>query len=260
MEELRSILPDARLQTNEVTRCCNLLPAFFLAYQRGGYQSLNMIEIGSSLGLNLLWNQYGYQYRSSLVTEDITKGDLNSPVKICCQLNGPQLPPLPEIVLPHVASCQGIELVPRDLRNERDIRWVRASIWPEELARHQVLDAAIQYALQEGLYLHHGDASDLLPALLAAIPEHQTAVVWSSYAVNQGPVEVKVRIDKAVSEASRRIPIYRIALEFALEQQAGPRLEWSEYQGGKLVHQELLARCSVHGERMTWLSDRKTRL
>lgn len=245
--ELRSLLPTARLQTNEVTRCANLLPAFSLAHQRGGMKSLNMIEIGSSAGLNLNWFRYGYHYGSIIV------GDMASPVQIVCELQGGLLPPLPD-KLPPVASCQGIELFPRDIFDEEDMRWVRAAIWPEEHARHQVLDAAIKFARQGSLHLHEGDACDLLPALLEAIPEHQTAVVWSSFAVNQGPVEVKECIDLQIREASHRTPIYRVSLEFALEKQAGPRLELSKYQGGQMK-QELLARCAVHGERMTWLEE-----
>ncbi len=256
--ELHNLLPTARLQTNEVTRCANLLPAFTLAYQRGGYQPLHMIEIGCSAGLNLLWNQYRYQYGSGLTTENIVVGDLTSPVQIHCEVLGPYLPLLPEAMLPVVANCQGIELVPRNIYDEEDMRWVRAAIWPEELGRHQVLDAAITFARQRGVPLHKGDACDLLPALLDAIPEHQTAIVWSSFAVNQGPVEVKECIDLQIREASQRIPIYRVALEFALEKQAGPRLELSEYQGGQIVKQELLARCAVHGEHMTWLLDGDT--
>lgn len=256
--ELRNLLPTARLQTNEPTRCTNLLPAFVLAYRRGGYQPLNMVEIGSSAGLNLLWNEYCYRYGSGLTTEDIIVGDLASPVQIRCEVLGPCLPPLPETTLPVVANCQGIELVPRNIYDEEDMRWVRAAIWPEELGRHQVLDAAIGFARQRGIPLHKGDACDLLPALLNAIPEHQTAIVWSSFAVNQGPVEVKECIDLQIQEASHRIPIYRIALEFALEKQAGPRLELSEYQGGQIVKQELLARCAVHGEHMTWLEEQDT--
>lgn len=245
-EELRMILPTARLQTNEVTRCANLLPAFSLAYQRGGYQPLHMLEIGCSAGLNLLWHQYQYRYGSIVV------GDPTSPVQITCEIQGGSLPPLPE-KLPHVANCQGIELCPRDIGDAEDMRWVRAAIWPEEVGRHRLLDAAIAFARQEGVSLHKGDACDLLPKLLATISDDQTAVVWSSFAVNQGPIEVKECIDSQIVEASHRIPIYRVSLEFALEKQAGPRLELSEYQGGRLVKQETLARCAVHGERMTWL-------
>ncbi len=254
--ELRTLLPTARLQTNEVTRCANLLPAFTLAYQRGGYQPLHMIEIGCSAGLNLLWNQYRYQYGSGLTTEGILVGALTSPVQIRCEVLGLHLPPLPEATLPVVANCQGIELVPRDISDEEDMRWVRAAIWPEELGRHQVLDAAIRFARQRGVPLHKGDACDLLPALLDAIPQHHTAVVWSSFAVNQGPIKVKECIDAQIADASRKRTLYRVSLEFL--DQAGPQLELMTYEQGRMVKQELLARCAVHGEHMIWHKEPET--
>ncbi|HEY7415027.1 MAG TPA: DUF2332 family protein, partial [Ktedonobacteraceae bacterium] len=45
---LQELLPGARLQTNEVTRCANLLPAFHLVAERGGGKPLALIEIGTS--------------------------------------------------------------------------------------------------------------------------------------------------------------------------------------------------------------------
>jgi hypothetical protein len=161
-------------------------------------------------------------------------------------------------MLPLVASCQGIELVPRDIYNERDMKWVQAAIWPEETWRYPLLDTAIAFARKQGMPLHTGDACDLLPAMLAAIPASQTAVVWDSYAVNQGPIAVQQRILQQIADASRERTLYRVSLEFALEQQAGPRLALFEYRGGQLVKQEVLAHCTVHGERMTWLVDADT--
>ena len=201
--ELRTILPTARLQTNEVTRCANLLPAFAIAYQRGGYQPLHMVEVGCSAGLNLLWHRFHYRYGGSIVV-----GNSTSPVKITCELQGGPLPPFPE-ELPRVASCQGIELCPRDLSNEEDMRWVRAAIWPEEVGRHHLLDAAIAFAQRQDVSLHKGDACDLLPELLSAIPGYHTATVWHSFAVNQGPIEVKECIDAQIADASRERTIYR---------------------------------------------------
>src|SRR5258707_12495025 len=52
---LRTLLPMARLQTNEVTRCANLLPAFEIVSRRGACRPLALIEIGCSAGLNLFW-------------------------------------------------------------------------------------------------------------------------------------------------------------------------------------------------------------
>lgn len=59
---LRQRLPSMRLQTNEVTRCANLLPAFELVSHRGGRKPLALIEIGYSAGLNLQWDRYRYYY------------------------------------------------------------------------------------------------------------------------------------------------------------------------------------------------------
>jgi hypothetical protein len=150
-----------------------------------------------------------------------------------------------------VALCQGIELLPRDLSNEADMRWVRAAIWPEERARHYLLDAVIRFARQTPFLLHKGDACDYLPALLAAIPEQHTAVVWHSYAVHQGPLQVQERIEQQLAAASHKQTIYRISLEFI--EQAGPTLELMTYAKGRMVEREYLANCAVHGERMTWL-------
>lgn len=253
-EVLQALLPTARLQTNEVTRCSNLLPAFLLAYQRGGSQVLNMIEIGASSGLNLLWNSYGYQYRCGNMAEDLLVNDRQSPVQVQCELTTEQAFPLSSsTALPPVARCQGIELCPRDIHNEQDMRWVRAAIWPEELARHYTLDTAITFARRNPPLVHTGDACHLLPRLLADIPLTQTAVVWHSYAVNQGPIEVKERLHVQMAEASHRMPIYRIALE-VVPPAPLPCLELYEYQDGRIIKQELLAHCTHHGERMTWLA------
>ncbi|MGH2508617.1 MAG: DUF2332 domain-containing protein, partial [Ktedonobacteraceae bacterium] len=209
-EVLQALLPTARLQTNEVTRCANLLPAFLLTYRHGGYQALNMIELGSSAGLNLLWNQYGYryQYENTPSVLDVV-GDPKAPVQLQCLVTpAPRFPITSLTTLPYVAQCQGIEICPRDLDEESDRRWVRAAIWPEELARHRLLDAAIAFAERTPVVVHQGDACDLLPELLAAIPRTQTAVVWHSYALNQGPLTVKTRIEEQIAEASQRMPIY----------------------------------------------------
>lgn len=248
-EELRKLLPTARLQTNEVTRCANLLPAFFLAWELGGLKPLNMIEVGSSAGFNLLWYLYHYSYGRASETSDILLGENPSPVRIHCELDGPHLPSLPE-TLPRVAVCQGIELVPRNIHHEEDMRWVRAAIWPEERARHQLLDTVIRFAQQTPFRLHSGDATHVLPALLAAIPEYQTGVIWHSYAINQGPFEVQERIEQQVADASYTRTLYRVSLEFV--EKAGPRLELMTYKKGNMVKREHLANCAVHGERMTW--------
>ncbi|HEU5382269.1 MAG TPA: DUF2332 domain-containing protein [Ktedonobacteraceae bacterium] len=253
-ETLRSLLPTARLQTNEVTRCANLLPAFVLAYRRGGSQPLHMVEIGSSAGLNLRWYRYGYRYHCKNPVQDQRVNDPTAPVQLSCELDGQSGFPFPaNVTLPRVARCQGIEICPRELHSEEDMRWVRAAIWPEEVARHHTLDAALAFARTTPAPLYRGDACDLLPQLLAAIPTTHTPLVWHSYAVNQGPVAVKERLHAQMLVASRRLPLYRVGLEVGPSRP--PQVELSEYRDGLVVRHEVLAQCSLHGERMTWLAD-----
>ena len=73
--EIEGMLKTRLVQTNEVRRCACLLPAFGLAGQWAGEKGLALVEIGTSAGLNLLWDCYGYDYGPAR-----RYGDPNSPV------------------------------------------------------------------------------------------------------------------------------------------------------------------------------------
>ena len=242
-EELRAMFPLARLQTNEVTRCANLLPAFHLVHTRGGGKPLALIEIGTSAGLNLNWFRYGYTYQNFLVV-----GHRDSPVQIHCALQGDHTPDFPG-ALPEVTHCIGIDLHPLSLNNEADVRWLRAHIWPEETWRYSLLDTAMRLARLHPPRMFAGDACHLLPELLAQMPLEQTVCVFHSFALNQGPKVVRQQIERQLAHASHT----RILFQVALEVDSAPTLELRTYHGGVLAHLERLACCNVHGERMTWL-------
>jgi hypothetical protein len=246
-EDLELILPTARLQTNEVTRCSNLLPAFELVSGRESTKPLALIEIGASAGLNLNWHLYRYTYNHSF-----TAGP-KSPVQISCTLDGERYP-IP-LTIPPVAQQIGIELAPLDIHNERHVRWLRACIWPEELQRYQLLNAAINLAREYPPHMLIGNACDHLPRLLPTIPREQTICVFHSFALNQGPAKVKERIIQTLIDASLERPIYRISLEADPSKNGQlPRLELFTYQRGDLSHYEWLANCDFHGQSMAWLA------
>ncbi|HZO72739.1 MAG TPA: DUF2332 domain-containing protein [Ktedonobacteraceae bacterium] len=244
-DALRLLLPHARLQTNEVTRCANLLPAFELISRRAGRQPLALIEVGASAGLNLNWDRYGYRYDHLLV------GDPRSPVQLACTLKGSHLPPFPE-VMPLIAQRIGIDLAPLDPQSTLDVEWLRACIWPEELERYRLLTAALQVARQHPVTLLKGDACELLPQVLACVPEEATVCLWHSYALAQGPKVVYERVVEELLEASQARDIYHLSLELDPARGSEPRLELWVYQGGKLASYDCFATCAVHGEAMAW--------
>jgi hypothetical protein len=249
MENLHAFLPGARLQTNEVTRCANLLPAFEIVSRRGKRRPLALIEIGCSAGLNLLWERYYYDYGRILV------GEPASPVRIRCMLRGTYTPPFPKTV-PVVAQCTGVDIVPPNIHLERDVRWLQACIWPEEVARYQLLEAAVTLARTVPLPVLTGNVIKLLPELLECVPKEQTLCFWHSYALGQGPERTRECLELLLCEASRARKIFRISLEARLHQGDWPRLELYTYQSGKLRSQEWLANCEFHGQTMEWLAPR----
>ncbi|WP_347862468.1 DUF2332 domain-containing protein [Salimicrobium sp. PL1-032A] len=65
-QEIKALLQHKLVQTNEVRRCAYLFPVFSYIYQQTG-KPLSLIEIGTSAGLQLLFDQYGYSYGSAYI-------------------------------------------------------------------------------------------------------------------------------------------------------------------------------------------------
>ena len=74
-EWLARFVLERPVQTNEVQRCWALLP-IFLTIARAADRPLHLVELGTSAGLNLIWDRYGYRY------ENGTWGDLSSPLQL----------------------------------------------------------------------------------------------------------------------------------------------------------------------------------
>jgi hypothetical protein len=164
VERIRELIAVRLVQTNEVSRCAGLAPVFVAASKDVPGRPLYLVDIGTSAGLNLFWDRYGYKYG-----DRIEAGDKNSSVQIECELRGATLPSFPAI-FPQVTGRVGVDLNPLDIRVEEDALWLRALIWPEHEKRTQLLRNAIAMVLQQPPQLVAGDGADKLPEVLTAVP------------------------------------------------------------------------------------------
>lgn len=85
-DQLTMLITTRLVQTNEVRRCCYLLPAVMLAARLAG-QPIALIEPGASAGLNLALDHYSYDYDSTMVT-----GRPGSCLTLQCRLQGSHNP------------------------------------------------------------------------------------------------------------------------------------------------------------------------
>jgi hypothetical protein len=240
---IEQLLATRRVQTNEVRRCACLLPAFALAARRLGGRPLALIEIGASAGLNLLWDQYHFDYGAAGPC-----GDPEARVRLACQLRGDRAPLLPAR-LPEIVTRVGLDLNPIDLRDPDAALWLRALIWPEQLDRAALLERAIEVARHHPPQLLAGDAIGLLPGVLASVPADAGLCIYHSFTLNQFPSEAREQFANLLTKHAAGRDMALIALEWH-EQHA--TLDLALFENGARSDQRL-AHCDAHGGWMEWL-------
>ncbi len=173
-----------RTQTNEVGRCATLLPA--LAQLPG---PLALLEVGTSAGLCLLLDRYGYDYAGHRV------GREDAQLALSCHPRGPV--PLPDS-LPEVVWRAGIDLHPVDVSDAEEVRWLEALVWPDQPERLDRLRSAVRIARRDPPRILEGDLLDELLPLAAEAPADATLVVFHSAVLSYLTAEERGRFAEQV--------------------------------------------------------------
>jgi hypothetical protein len=239
-EELIQIVSSRTVQTNEVSRCAYLYPAFAVASAIVRHVPLALIDVGSSVGLHLLCDRYGYDYGSGIIL-----GDKNSPVVIESELRGSSHAIFGDMAL-RIGSR--IELHPISPYSSDDISWLNAPIWPEHEARRKLFYSAIDLLKQEksSFTIFEGDAAEVLPTVLSKVPSDEVPCVYQTHVWRQlsDPAKTKM-VDILESFGRDRAIIFVSALNqlrLYLYAPSGDR-HWT------------LANYEQHGRWIDWLYD-----
>jgi hypothetical protein len=225
-------------QTNEVSRCAFLLPAFTVVHRLGGGSPLALIDVGCSAGLHLLWDRYHYDYGVAQV------GDPGAAVRICCELRGTIVPPLPDR-FPECGFRIGIDLNPVDVTDPVERRWFEALIWPEHAGRRTLAAAAIEEWLRDPPAIVKGDAVQVLDAQLRRVPSDMSLVVYNSAALCQGGAVDEHGIAQILATWSSRRAVHWLHCE-------GEEVLLRHVKDGRIAETKL-ANKDGHGRWIQWL-------
>ncbi|WP_227353987.1 DUF2332 domain-containing protein [Haladaptatus salinisoli] len=238
--ELRPLLRTRRTQTNAVRRCTALFPAFSRVSREVGGEPLALVELGPSAGLNLSWNRYAYDY-----------GDAGrygtAEFALDSEIRGGS-PPLPD-EFPPVVSRVGVDLNPLDVRDEADVLWLRALVWPEHRDRHRLLAGAVEVARRHPPDLRRGDAVESLPAVLREIPDDVPVCVFDTQMRYQLPESAQERLSAHIEAAAERRTLHWLSgHETAAEWDNALTLRWFDGEAYRR-----LAAYEQHGKWLRWL-------
>jgi hypothetical protein len=224
------------VQTNEVQRAWGLLPGF-LSLADG--RPFDLLELGPSAGLNLMWDRYRYRYK----TGEWGTGAL--------ELAGDDRTPPPAELFSRevsVARRRGIDLNPVDVTTDHGARLLQSFVWPDQTERLERLRRTIETVREDPPELMRGDYVQSLPALLGDRREGTQLVVFqtaSTMYLDQGAMG---KLRAALQEAAREEPLVFLTTGRAPDDD-GFALEVERYPDGG---SERLAVFDFHGEWLDW--------
>ena len=178
-------------QTNEVRRSAVLIAAAH--WLRARYDlPFVLSELGSSAGLNLLFDRYALQIGS-------TRFGPGDPVlTLAPDWQGP----LPEPTAPVIAERAGTDLAPLDPVADR--RRLLSYIWPDQADRIARTEAALALARQLRPQIARMDAADWLAQRLGPPREGHLHLVFHTIARQYFPTDTRTRIDALLTAAAAR--------------------------------------------------------
>ncbi|MGM0842909.1 MAG: DUF2332 domain-containing protein [Bacillota bacterium] len=202
-EEIIPLLKSKLVQTNEVRRCAYLYPLFSMIYKKVK-KPLSLIEIGTSAGLQLLWDKYSYSYGDNQIY-----GNKNSTVHITSEIKGGNSPSF-LLESPPVVSKVGIDLHISDLRDDEDYLWLKSLIWTEHEERLELFEGAASYLKENPVELIEGDGIALLTDIAEELPKDTVICIFHTHVANQIPEDLKHELLDKVSKIGEKRDVFHL--------------------------------------------------
>jgi len=194
-------------QTNEAGRSGALIVGLIEVARRLG-PKLEVLEIGSSGGLNLLIDRFRFDLGGAML------GPEDSPITIAPEWLGepPVLPPL------EIVSTRGSDIAPLDVTDPAVEARLSAYVWAEKPERLARLKTAIGMIRARGVDLARADAADWIEARLAepqaegVVRVLMHSVVWQ-YIPDDRTARIRAAMAAAGARATAERPLAWVAME-----------------------------------------------
>jgi hypothetical protein len=243
---LARFVAEQGVQTNEVQRSWTLLPCFLEAARRLGADALDVIELGPSAGLNLVWDRYRYRYALG------SWGPADAPV----ELDGEERRAVPRALLsvrPRVERRVGVDLAPVDLTTDEGVLLLKAFVWADQRDRIRRLDRAVAALRADPPELIRGDLVEELPRLLARRRPEALTLVFQTAVLGYVSADARARVYETLERAGRDGPLAYVATTNpGAGEEAFFALALRLWPGDG--RREIVAHADFHGAWLSWLA------
>jgi hypothetical protein len=199
---------DGPPQTNEAGRSSNYAAAFLWLVDQGLPGQFDLLEIGSSAGINLMMRRYRYDLGGVKI------GPQSSRMHLTPEWRGDP-PPAQGF---DIVGAEGCDVAPVDLTDEAQALRLKAYIWPEFTERFARMDAAVAAANTFAPEVERMRAVDFLRDRLARPQQEGTtrvlmhSVVWQ-YIPRDEQDRIVELMEAAGDRAREGTPLAWVSLE-----------------------------------------------
>jgi hypothetical protein len=130
-----------------------------------------------------------------------------------------------------------------DVRNEDDVRWLYALIWPEHTERRSLLESAVSVAKANPPTLFEGDALAELPSITEKVPTEEQLCLFNTHVLYQLTPEQRDAFAEVVDQIGRGRDLFWIDCEWYGEE---PEVQFTEYADGEKTS-DVFANYDAHG-------------
>ncbi|MEB4208154.1 DUF2332 domain-containing protein [Mycobacterium sp. 94-17] len=241
-DELRAALRRPP-QTNEVGRSAALIGGLLHVNHEFEYP-VRLFEIGTSAGLNLRADHYGYRFAGG------RWGPADSPVTIDDAWRG-ALPVRREV---RIVARHGYDIAPIDVGDADGEMALLSYVWPDQDARLARLRGAIEVARRVPATLERRSAADAVAGLTLA--DGALTVLWHSitwqYLSADERATVEAHVDALAGRADVRSPFAHLTMEPERDGPGAPVTFVVRARIWPRGDSQVLAECHPHGPPVDW--------
>ena len=260
--EISELLSWRTVNTNLAEKTICLIPAL-RHIEKLSEGPLTLLELCCSTGLNMLFDEYHYDYG---VAGSI--GVADSPVRLKCKLIGPNQP---DVTMPEVAMRMGVDLVKVNVSDPLERLWMQAVLCPEWKTERVRLDSALAIRAQRELRIVQGDALEIVGPLLEELPGN--LCILMSYCIGHWSLTARSELNELLRRASLHRQIHRLDVDPpdnedpraarerlmrlskvgipVLKKMSPSRIDHTWYRDGQ-AGMELLGEGDIFGEWLDW--------
>jgi hypothetical protein len=236
---------DGPPQTNEAGRSSGFVAGLLWLAEQGLPANFQLLEIGSSGGINLMMDRYRWDLGGVIVGAD------DPAITFTPKWRGSPPPSHPLTI----QTPEGCDVAPLDLTDPEQVLRLRAFIWPEHSERFARLDQAVAAAAVRAPRLVKMHAADFVTDRTAQ-PQAPgtTRVLMHSIVWQYLPDDEKQRITAAMETAGANATPDRALAWIALEADRaamGHTLQVRYWPGGNEIKRIAIAH--AHGAWLEWL-------